>query len=180
MPGAGAVLVPIGGGGALIAGVAAGLRRSVERQPGSWASKRRERRRCSLLSEAGGPVELPSVDTMADGIAVRRVLRSSPMSTQRRLVDEVVTVDEEQIQPRPWCCSLERCKWVVEPAGAVPLAALLAGAVPGDDAVVLLISGGNVDPLLLTRLVEHGLTRRRALLPWSGSSCLTSRGRWPP
>ena len=53
---------------------------------------------------------------------------------------------------------LERCKWVVEPAGAVPLAALLGGLVPGDDPVALVVSGGNVDPLLLTRLVEHGLT----------------------
>jgi threonine dehydratase len=105
---------------------------------------------------AGGPVELPSVDTMADGIAVRRVSQLTYEHT-KALVDEVVTVDEEQIS-RAVVLLLERCKWVVEPAGAVPLAALLAGAVPGDDAVVLLISGGNVDPLLLTRLVEHGLT----------------------
>ena len=47
---------------------------------------------------------------------------------------------------------------MVEPAGAVGLAALMAGAVPGDEPVVLVLSGGNVDPLLLTRLIEHGLT----------------------
>jgi threonine dehydratase len=53
---------------------------------------------------------------------------------------------------------LERCKWVVEPAGAVGLGALLAGYGAGHGPVVLVLSGGNVDPLLLTRLIEHGLT----------------------
>ena len=53
---------------------------------------------------------------------------------------------------------LERAKAVVEPAGAVGLAALLAGVVPGSGPAVAVLSGGNVDPLLLTRLVEHGLT----------------------
>ena len=154
VPDAAAVLVPIGGGG-LIAGVAAGLRgrSSAARVVGVEAAGA-----APMLAalRAGGPVELPSVDTMADGIAVRRVSQLTYEHT-KALVDEVVTVDEEQIS-RAVVLLLERCKWVVEPAGAVPLAALLAGAVPGDDAVVLLISGGNVDPLLLTRLVEHGLT----------------------
>ena len=93
---------------------------------------------------------------MADGIAVRSV-SDLTFEHARRLVDEVVVVDEEQIS-RAVLLLLERCKWVVEPAGATPLAALLSGVVGGQGPVVLVLSGGNVDPLLLTRLVEHGLT----------------------
>jgi threonine dehydratase len=154
VPDAGTVLVPVGGGG-LIAGVAAALRgrAAPTRVVGVEAAGA-----APMLAalRAGGPVELPSVDTMADGIAVRCV-SDLTFEHVRALVDEVVTVDEEQIS-RAVVLLLERCKWVVEPAGAVPLAALLAGAVPGHDAVVLVISGGNVDSLLLTRLIEHGLT----------------------
>src|SRR5690606_26183408 len=47
---------------------------------------------------------------------------------------------------------------VVEPAGAVGLAALLAGKVPGSDPAVAVLSGGNVDPVMLARLIHHGLT----------------------
>jgi threonine dehydratase len=154
VPDAGAVLVPIGGGG-LISGVAAGSRArgSTARVVGVEAAGA-----APMLAalRAGRPVELPSVDTMADGIAVRCVSQLT-YEHAKALVDEVVTVDEEGIS-RAVVLLLERCKWVVEPAGAVPLAALMAGAIPGDDAVVLVLSGGNVDPLLLTRLVEHGLT----------------------
>jgi threonine dehydratase len=53
---------------------------------------------------------------------------------------------------------LERSKWVVEPAGAVSLAAILAKKVPGQGTAVALLSGGNVDPLLLRSLIEHGLS----------------------
>jgi len=86
--------------------------------------------------------------TMADGVAVRDCLA----------VDhEVVTVTEEDIS-RALLLLLERAKAVVEPAGALGLAALLAGAVPGDGPAVCVLSGGNVDPMLLQRLVDHGLT----------------------
>ncbi|HTT91622.1 MAG TPA: threonine ammonia-lyase [Acidimicrobiales bacterium] len=154
VPDAGAVLVPIGGGG-LISGIAAAIRG----RPGPTRVIGVEAAGAPPMLaalRAGGPVELPSVDTMADGIAVRCVSELTYEHT-KALVDEVVTVDEEQIS-RAVVLLLERCKWVVEPAGAVPLAALLSGAVPGVDPVVLVISGGNVDPLLLTRLIEHGLT----------------------
>ena len=105
---------------------------------------------------AGAPVELPRLETMADGIAIQCVSELT-FEHARALVDGVVTVTEEEIS-RAVLLLLERCKWVVEPAGAVGLAALMAGAMPGDEPVVLVLSGGNVDPLLLTRLVEHGLT----------------------
>jgi threonine dehydratase len=53
---------------------------------------------------------------------------------------------------------LERAKAVVEPSGAAALAAALAGKVPGDGPVTLVLSGGNVDPLLLIKLIDHGLS----------------------
>ena len=72
-------------------------------------------------------------------------------------VDEIVTVDEEEIA-RAVLLLLERAKAVVEPAGAVGLAAILAGKVAGDGAAVAVLSGGNVDPLLLIKMVDHGLS----------------------
>jgi threonine dehydratase len=86
--------------------------------------------------------------TMADGVAVRDSL---PID------HDVVTVSEEDIS-RAVLLLLERAKAVVEPAGALGLAALLAGVVPGDGPAVCVLSGGNVDPMLLQRLVDHGLT----------------------
>ena len=150
----GPVLVPVGGGG-LIAGIAAALRgcatkaRVIGVEPAGAATM------VSALG-AGGPVKLPELETVADGIAIRSVSQLT-YEHARAFVDHVVTVTEDQIS-RAVLLLLERCKWVVEPAGAVGLAALMAGDVPGDDPVVLVLSGGNVDPLLLTRLVEHGLT----------------------
>jgi threonine dehydratase len=149
-----AVLVPCGGGG-LLAGVAAGLRAggSSARVVGVEAAGAAPM--VAALS-AGLPVELGHVETMADGIAVGCV-SDLTLEHARRLVDEVVTVSEEVIS-QAVLLLLERCKWVVEPAGAVGLAALLAGHAKGAGPVAVVLSGGNVDPLLLTRLIEHGLT----------------------
>lgn len=154
VPQAGTVIVPVGGGG-LLAGIAAGLRGAGSRARVVGVEAAGAAPMLAAL-HAGKAIELPSVDTMADGIAVRCVSELT-YEHVRALVDEVVTVDEEQIS-RAVLLLLERCKWVVEPAAATSLAALLAGAVPGEGPVVLVLSGGNVDPLLLTRLVEHGLT----------------------
>ena len=154
VPQAGIVVVPVGGGG-LLAGVAAGLRAAgcQARVIGVEAAGAPAMLRAL---DQGRPVTLEATDTMADGIAIRCVSELT-LQHAKALAERVVTVDEEQIS-RAVLLLLERCKWVVEPAGAVPLAALLAGAVPGDGPVVLVLSGGNVDPLLLTRIVEHGLT----------------------
>jgi threonine dehydratase len=72
-------------------------------------------------------------------------------------VDDVVTVTEEEIS-RAVLLLLERSKAVVEPAGAVGLAALLAGKVPGTGPAVTILTGGNVDPLLLMKMIDHGLS----------------------
>jgi threonine dehydratase len=101
-------------------------------------------------------VTLDTLSTMADGIAIRSV-SDLTLELARTHVAEVVTVDEEEIS-RAVLLLLERCKWVVEPAGAAALAAVLAGKVSGSDEVAVVLSGGNVDPLLLTRLIEHGMS----------------------
>jgi threonine dehydratase len=148
------VLVPVGGGG-LIAGIAAalGATRSdiqvIGVEPSGAASM-------AAAVESGSPVSLEQCDTMADGVAIRSV---APLTLEhvRRHVSGLVTVEEEEIS-QAVLLLLERCKWVVEPAGALGVAALLAGKVPGTGPALAVISGGNVDPLLLTRLIEHGLT----------------------
>lgn len=148
------VVVPVGGGG-LIAGISAALRGagSPAEIIGVEAAGAPTMR---AALNAGSPVVLPAVETMADGIAVR-CASVVTLAHVQAYVDQVIIVDEEQIS-RAILLLLERCKWVVEPAGAAPLAALLSGSVPGEGPVVLVLSGGNVDPLLLTRLIEHGLT----------------------
>ncbi|WP_089156674.1 threonine ammonia-lyase [Micromonospora sp. NBS 11-29] len=105
--------------------------------------------------QAGEPVRLPSFATIADGIAVGRPGELT-FTHVRKLVDDVVTVSEEDIS-RALLMLLERGKQVVEPAGAVGVAALLAGAVEVTTPVVAVLSGGNIDPLLMLRVIEHGL-----------------------
>ena len=107
----------------------------------------------SLL--AGEPVRLSGYATIADGIAVGRPGEIT-FAHVRELVDQVVTVSEEDIS-RALLMLLERGKQVVEPAGAAGVAALLAGVVEVEAPVVAVLSGGNIDPLLLLRVIEHGL-----------------------
>lgn len=153
-PDAEVVVVPVGGGG-LLAGVATALahtRRSV-RVIGVEAAGAPT---LSAALRAGRPVTLEGVTTMADGIAVR-ACSALTLAHAQAYVDGVVTVDEEEIS-QAMLLLVERAKAVVEPAGATALAAILAGQVPGSGSAVALLSGGNVDPLLLTKLVEHGLS----------------------
>ncbi|WP_129840788.1 threonine ammonia-lyase [Streptomyces sp. RFCAC02] len=105
---------------------------------------------------AGRPLTLDRVATMADGIKVARP-GDVPFRVVAELVDEIRTVDEGQLSSALLLC-LERAKLVVEPAGASPVAALLAapGAFGGGP-VVAILSGGNVDPLVLQRTLRHGM-----------------------
>jgi threonine dehydratase len=153
-PDAEVVVVPIGGGG-LISGVATALAHTrhgvkvIGVEAGGAASMR-----ASL--DAGRPVALDALATMADGIAVKS---PSPLTLShvQAYVDDVVTVSEEELG-RALLLLLERAKQVVEPSGAVSLAAILAGKIPGSGPAVAVLSGGNVDPLLLTRIIDHGLS----------------------
>jgi threonine dehydratase len=153
-PDAEVVVVPVGGGG-LIAGVATALahtRRGI-RVIGVEATGAATVR---TALDAGAVTTLDRVTTMADGIAVRSSCELA-LTHIRAYVDDVVTVDEEEIS-RAVLLLLERAKAVVEPAGAAGLAALLAGKVPGGGPAVAVLSGGNVDPLLLIKLIDHGLS----------------------
>jgi len=154
VPEASVVVVPTGGGG-LVSGVATALahtRRGV-RVIGVQAAGAAAMR---AALDAGRCVSLDRVATMADGIAVRHV-SDLTLALVRAYVDDVVTVTEEEIS-QAVVLLLERAKAVVEPAGAAGVAALLAGKVQGSGTAVAVLSGGNVDPLLLIRLIDHGLS----------------------
>lgn len=148
------VAVPVGGGG-LLAGVATALAhtRPQVRVVGVEAAGAASMR-ASL--DAGRCVALDNVATMADGIAVRSVCDLT-LAHAQAYVDDVVTVTEEEISQAVLLLA-ERAKVVTEPAGAVGLAAILAGRVPGTGPAAALLSGGNVDPLVFTKLIDHGLS----------------------
>lgn len=137
------VVVPIGGGG-LISGVAAAVRglcpgvRVVGVEPEGAASMRR-----SL--DAGEPVTLERVDTVADGL---KPVRPGDLTYRhvRTLVDDLVTVtDEAIVRATVWCA--REARLVVEPSGAASLAALgCPGVRESEAATAVVISGGNIDP----------------------------------
>jgi threonine dehydratase len=104
---------------------------------------------------AGHPVSVRNPATMADGIKVGRP-GAVPFGIIRDLVDEVRTVSEDQLSAALLLC-LERAKLVVEPAGASPVAALLAAPGAFEGPVVAVLSGGNVDPVLMQRVLRHGM-----------------------
>ncbi|MFH7338131.1 threonine ammonia-lyase [Streptomyces sp. KHY 26] len=103
----------------------------------------------------GHPVAVANPATMADGIKVG-MPGVVPFGIVRELVDEVRTVTEDQLSAALLLC-LERAKLVVEPAGASPVAALLAAPDTFEGPVVAVLSGGNVDPVLLQRVLRHGM-----------------------
>jgi threonine dehydratase len=105
---------------------------------------------------AGRPVPLQGMATIADGIAVG-CPGEIPFTHVTKLIDEIVTVTDEDIS-RALLMLLERGKMVVEPAGAAGVAALLSGLVQVECPVVVVLSGGNIDPLLMVKVIEHGLT----------------------
>lgn len=105
---------------------------------------------------AGHPVSLDDPVTMADGIKVGRP-GDVPFTFIEELVDEVRTVSEDELSSALLLC-LERAKLVVEPAGASPVAALLSDPKAFRGPVVAVLSGGNVDPLLLQRVLRHGMS----------------------
>ena len=147
------VLVCTGGGG-LLAGIATALADRPQTRVLGVQAEGAAAYRGSLA--AGRPVALERMTTMADGIAVGRP-GDVPFAVVRDLVEDVLTVDEELIS-RAMLLLLERQKLLVEPAGAAAVAALLADPPPAlEPPVVAVLSGGNVDPLLLMRLIRHGL-----------------------
>ncbi|MGV9243076.1 threonine ammonia-lyase [Streptomyces sp. NPDC003710] len=147
------IVVGVGGGG-LIAGIATAVKalRPDVRVVGVQA-KGAAAYPPSLA--AGRPVSVGNPATMADGIMVGRP-GDVPFRIVRDLVDEVRTVSEDALSAALLLC-LERAKLVVEPAGASPVAALLSEPDGFEGPVVAVLSGGNVDPVLMQRILRHGM-----------------------
>jgi len=154
LPDADALVVPIGGGG-LLAGIAIAAR-ALRPNITIIGVQAEGAAGCRASLDAGEIRTLPAITTIADGIAVKRpgVL---PFSIISKLVDEVVLVNDESIISAVLFL-MERCKMLVEGAGAAGVAALLSGAVtlPGKKVLVPL-TGGNIDINLVGRFIEHGL-----------------------
>jgi threonine dehydratase len=147
------VLVSVGGGG-LIAGISSALRArgSTARVVGVQAAGAAA---YPLSLKVGHPVAAAAMATMADGIAVG-LPGTVPFALVQRYVDEVVTVSEDSLS-RALLLLLERAKLVVEPAGAATVAALLDAPEAFEPPVVAVLSGGNIDPLLLMRVIRSGM-----------------------
>jgi threonine dehydratase len=157
MPDVDVVLVPIGGGG-LISGIATALKGM---DPGIKVVGVQAAGASTIAPslEKGHPVTIPEARTMADGIAVRTTGDKTFKVIQER-VDQVVTVDESEIAASILFL-LERAKAVVEGAGAVSLAAAMSGKVDlhGKQACAV-ISGGNIDLNLISRIIMRGLVKQ--------------------
>jgi threonine dehydratase len=150
-----AVIVPAGGGG-LLAGVALAVK-TLRPRAKIIAVEAENVASFSAAMEAGQPVTIPTRPTLADGLAIPQV-GANAFETAKSLVDRCLLVTEEQI-----AVSILRIveleKGVVEGAAATPLAACLSGQLPelAGKKVVLLLCGGNIDPNVLSRVIERGL-----------------------
>ncbi|GAA1738736.1 threonine ammonia-lyase [Aeromicrobium alkaliterrae] len=152
LPEVGTVLVPLGGGG-LVAGIA--LLREVRPDVKVVGVQTAAVSPYVASLSAGTPMLVPGLPTMADGIAVAQP-GAVPFAVVADLVDDVVTVTEESMS-RALIGLLERAKLLVEPAGAAGVAALLDRPHDFDGPVVPVLSGGNIDALLLLEVIRHGL-----------------------
>jgi threonine dehydratase len=155
VPEADAIVVPVGGGG-LIAGLGLAVKRLRPQCEVIGVETLRSASFTAAL-ECGTPTATKVGATLADGLAVPCV-GSRAFELARKVVDRTVRVDEEAVA-LAILRLVELEKGVVEGAGATPLAALLAGELPDLEGkkVVLCLCGGNIDPTVLGRVIEHGL-----------------------
>ena len=153
MPDVKTVVVCTGGGG-LLAGVALAIKstRPDIRVVGVQAEQGAA---YPASLKAGTPIALTTMNTMADGIAVGRP-GAVPFAIVADLVDEIVTLSEGEIA-RAVLMLLERAKLLVEPAGAAATAAVLARPSDFEPPIAVVVSGGNVDSLLLMRIIRFGM-----------------------
>jgi threonine dehydratase len=147
------VVVPCGGGG-LLSGIAVAVK--AKRPDVQVIGVQAEQAAAYPASLAAGkPLPLESMSTMADGIAVG-LPGQVPFAAVRDLVDEVLTVSEASLSTAV-LATLERAKMVVEPAGAAAVAAILDDPERFRSPTVGVLSGGNLDPLLLGKVIQHGM-----------------------
>jgi threonine dehydratase len=155
------VIVPVGGGG-LIAGIAVALKHA---NPSIRVIGVQTALLPSMIEavKLGEPVDLPGKATIADGIAVRSAGEKT-LPIVRRLIDDLVLVDEEEIAAAVLLL-LEREKTFAEGAGAVAVAALMHRKLSlTGKRVAAIVSGGNMDVTLLSRIIERGLVKDGRLL----------------
>lgn len=151
------IIVPIGGGG-LASGVASAIK---QRQAAGGRAVRiigvqaANTAPYPLSLQNGYVTAITPGPTIADGIAVARP-GDLNFAIIKEAVDEVITVDDDTTA-KAMLLLLERAKLVVEPAGAVGIAAILAGKVTNSGTTVVILSGGNIDPLMMERVIAHGL-----------------------
>ena len=149
------LVVPVGGGG-LIAGIGLAVHESM---PGVRLIGVQARASAAFVESyrADMRISVKRESTVADGIAVGTPGRLT-LPLAARFVDDMVTVEEDEIT-QAMTLLLERCKLLVEGAGAVGLAAVLGGKIQVDGKrVAVVLSGGNVDSNLVARVLEHGLS----------------------
>ena len=158
VPDADTIVIPIGGGG-LVAGVASAAkqRAAAEGRTVRIIGVQAENAAAYPVSlENGEPTRITLVPTIADGIAVA-LPGTLNFEMVREYVDEVVTVTDDETA-KALLVLLERAKLVVEPAGAVGVAALLSGQIANTGTTVFILSGGNIDPLMMERVISNGLS----------------------
>jgi threonine dehydratase len=155
MPDVEAIVAGVGGGG-LISGIATAVKalkpdvRIIGVEAAGAASMR-------AALDAGKVVTLPSMNTIADGIATKTT-GAYTFEIVKCLVDDVITVDDEEII-HAVLLLLERCKLLVEGAGAVGVAALLSGGLElAGKRTVAVLSGGNIDMNLVGKFIQHGMS----------------------
>ena len=152
LPEAAAVVCPIGGGG-LISGVATAVK-GLAPQVKTIGTEPSGAPRYSKSRAAGHPIQLDGVDTIADGTRTDHANPDNFAMIEAR-VDTLCTVDDDVLR-QALVLLMTRAKLTVEPSGALPVAAALAGKLPvnREDKVVFVLSGGNIDPALATQLLE--------------------------
>jgi len=151
------ILVCLGGGG-LAAGVATAAKlkaKSLGKKVNIIAVQAAAAAAYPVSLEAGKPVEIKIGSTIADGIAVAKPGKI-PFDLIEEYVDKVVTVSEDEIA-KAMVLVMEKSKMVVEAGGVVGVAAVLAKKVKLKGTTAIILSGGNIDPLLLQRVIRHGL-----------------------
>lgn len=158
VPDVSTIVVPIGGGG-LAAGVAVSAKLYAKANGKKIRVIGVQSEHCApyLPSlRSGKVVEVSPTPTIADGIAVAKPGKV-PFELIKKHIDKVVTVSENDIA-KAILILMERSKQVVEPAGAVTVAALMSGKAKAKGKTVAILSGGNMDPLLMQRVIRHGLS----------------------
>jgi threonine dehydratase len=148
------VIVAIGGGG-LAAGVASYLKAALGKDIKIWGVQAENAPSYVTSLKSGKATEVRTKRTIADGIAVSKPGRI-PFELIKANIHRVVTVNDDQIAQAIVALS-ERSKQVVEPAGAVGVAALMSGAIKPKGKTVVVLCGGNIDPLLMQKVIGHGL-----------------------